>query len=113
MVNSSENLGLNVRNKVDTKHLLESYIYQKRKTTGAKVKLGNKIDEEEKEKILTALSEAQATINSNEDAKKEDREEHIKESQSICDPVIAKVYKKYGGQVGSDGGFDDEEFGDL
>jgi len=38
-------------------------------------------------------------------------EEHFKNLQKICDPIIAKVYQASGGQGGADGGAeDDEEF---
>jgi len=64
-----------------------------RNTVEDKEKLANKIDEDDKEKILDALQEAQEWLNSNEDADKEDLESHLKDLQSICDPIIAKVYK--------------------
>jgi len=31
-------------------------------------------------------------------------EEHFKNLQKICDPIIAKVYQASGGQGGADGG---------
>ena len=68
-----------LKDKIDAKHQLENYLYQMRNTVEDKDKLANKIDEEDKEKILDALSEAQEWINSNDDADKEDLEEHLKE----------------------------------
>lgn len=64
-----------------------------RNTVEDKEKLANKLDEDDKEKILDALQEAQEWLNSNDDAEKEDLESHLKDLQSICDPIIAKVYK--------------------
>jgi len=34
---------------------------------------------------------------SNPDAEKGDYESHLKELQSTCDPIIAKIYKQSGG----------------
>jgi len=82
-----------LRDKIDAKFLAWYYLYQMRNTVEDKEKLANKIDEDDKEKILDALQEAQEWLNSNEDADKEDLESHLKELQSICDPIIATVYK--------------------
>jgi len=47
-------------------------------------------------------------LNANADAEKDDFEDKLKEVQSICDPIISKVYQSAGGQ----GGYypDDDEF---
>ena len=50
-------------------------------------------------------------MSSNEDADKDDFEEHLKTLQAICDPIISKVYQKHGGQAGQSG--DDEDHEDL
>lgn len=68
-----------LKDKIDAKHQLENYIYQMRNTIEDKEKLANKIDEDDKEKISDALTEAQEWISSNEDADKEDLESHLKE----------------------------------
>ena len=91
-----------LKEKIDAKHQLENYIYQMRNTIDDKEKLADKLDEDDKETISEALTDAQEWINSNEDAEKDDLEEHLKELQRICDPIIAKVYKDQGGQGGSD-----------
>jgi len=63
-----------------------------RNTIEDKEKLADKIDEDDKNSIASALSEAEDWINSNEDAEKEDIEYQMKELQSVCDPVIAQIY---------------------
>ncbi len=68
-----------LKDKIDARHQLENYLYQMRNTVEDKEKLANKIDEDDKQKILDALEETQEWINSNDDADKEDLEEHLKE----------------------------------
>jgi heat shock protein 5 len=84
-----------------------------RNTIEDKEKLADKIDADDKTKINDALVEAQDWLNSNDDAEKDDFEEHFKELQRICDPIIGKVYKSAGGQGQGGSGYDDEEFEDL
>jgi len=63
-----------------------------RNTIEDKEKLADKIDSDDKSKISDALTEAQDWLNSNDDAEKDDFEEHLKELQRVCDPIISKVY---------------------
>jgi endoplasmic reticulum chaperone BiP len=101
-----------IKEKIDSRHQLENYIYQMRNTIEDKDKLADKIDSDDKSAINDALSEAQDWLSSNsEDAEAEDFEEHLKEVQSVCDPIIAKVYQATGGQ--GQGDYSDEEFEDL
>ena len=73
-------------------------------------KLADKLDEDDKSTINDAISEQQDWISSNDDADAEDFEDHLKQLQKICDPIIAKVYQAQGGQGGVE---DDEEFEDM
>lgn len=102
-----------LKEKIDAKNSLENYVYTMRNTIEDKEKLADKIEDSDKEKIKEALQEAQEWINSHEDAEKEDLESQLKDLQSICDPIISKVYQAHGGQ--SQGGHDheDEDHGDL
>ena len=50
-----------------------------RNTIEDKEKLADKIDADDKSKISDALTEAQDWLNSNDDAEKDDFEEHLKE----------------------------------
>jgi heat shock protein 5 len=100
-----------LKDKIDAKHSLEHYIYQMRNTIEDKEKLADKINDEDKSLIQDALTEHSDWLSSNDDAEKEDFEEHLKELQRVCDPIIAKVYQAAGGQGGSK--YDDEDFEDL
>jgi heat shock protein 5 len=81
-----------LKEKIDAKHQLENYIYQMRNTIEDKEKLADKIDAEDKSSIQDALTEASDWLSSNDDADKDDLEEHFKTLQRVCDPIIAKVY---------------------
>jgi endoplasmic reticulum chaperone BiP len=101
-----------LKDKIDAKHQLEHYIYQMRNTIEDKEKLADKIDDDDKSLIQDALAEHSDWLSSNDDADKDDFEEHLKDLQRVCDPIIAKVYQASGGQGG--GSYDDDEdFEDL
>lgn len=100
-----------LKDKIDAKHQLENYVYQMRNTIEDKEKLADKLEESDKNTIAEALTEASDWLSSNDDADKDDLEEHLKDLQKVCDPIIAKVYQGAGGQGGAT--YDDEEFEDL
>lgn len=100
-----------LKEKIDAKHSLENYIFTMRNTIEDKEKLADKITDNDKEKIKEALEEAQDWLNSNEEAEREDFEEHLKDLQSVCDPIISEIYKEQGGQGYGD--YDDEDQDDL
>jgi heat shock protein 5 len=83
-----------------------------RNTIEDKEKLADKIDSDDKSKIKDALQEAQDWLSGHDDAEREDFESQLKELQSVCDPIISKVYKQQGGQGGY-GGEDEEDQEDL
>ncbi|CAH8383957.1 unnamed protein product [Eruca vesicaria subsp. sativa] len=95
-----------VKEKVDAKNKLETYVYNMKSTVGDKEKLAEKISEEDKEKMEEALKEALEWLEENVNAEKEDYEEKLKEVESVCNPVIKSVYEKTKGESEED---DDEE----
>lgn len=97
-----------IKEKLDSKHDFQNYIYQMRNTIEDRDKLADKINEDDKNSIASALTEAEDWLNSNEDAEKEDIDYQKRELQSVCDPIIAQIYNAQGGQ-----GYHDEEFEDF
>jgi len=81
-----------LKERIDAKHSLQNYLYTMRNTVEDKDKLAEKLSNDDKTTISEAISEVEDWLNSNEDAEKDELEEQMKELQSICDPIIAKVY---------------------
>ncbi|CAO2836716.1 unnamed protein product [Amaranthus hypochondriacus] len=86
-----------VREKVDARNKLETYIYNMRSTIDDKDKLGDKIESDDKEKIDSALKEALEWLDDNQNGEKEEFEEKMKELEAVCNPVIKQAYEKSGG----------------
>lgn len=101
-----------LKEKIDAKNSLENYLYTMRNTIEDKEKLADKIQDDDKDTIKEALQDAQDWLNSNDDAERDDYESKLKDLQSICDPIISKVYKEHGG-AGGPGDYDDEDHEDL
>jgi heat shock protein 5 len=98
-----------LRDKLDAKASLDNYLHTMRSTVDDRDKLADKLDYSDKNKIRDALDEAESWLRSNEDsASKEDFEDHLKTVQKICDPIIAKLYQKFGGQKQEDEEQNDE-----
>ena len=112
MVNDAEKFAEEdkiLKEKIDAKNSLDSYLHSMRNTIEDKEKLANKIDSDDKKTIKDALKEHQEWLDSNPEADKEDFEEHLKDLQGVCDPIIAKVYKASGGPSGSTAEEDDND----
>ena len=101
-----------LKEKIDAKNSLESYVYNMRNTIEDKEKLADKLDAADKDKIKEALQETQDWLKEHEEAEKEEFETQLKELTSVCDPIIGKVYQKTGGQGGPSGS-EEEDHEDL
>ncbi|TKY61514.1 Luminal-binding protein 5 [Spatholobus suberectus] len=95
-----------VKERIDARNKLETYIYNMRSVINDKDKLSDKIDSDDKERIENALKEALEWLDDNQSAEKHDFEEKLKEVEAVCNPVIKQVYDKSGGRSSSS---DDEE----
>jgi heat shock protein 5 len=73
--------------------------------------IGDKLSKEDKYAIQDALDDQQAWLDANPEADTEDYEDHLREVQKVCDPIIGSLYQHMGGQ-GGHGGDDDEDFDD-
>ncbi|KAF8394563.1 hypothetical protein HHK36_020775 [Tetracentron sinense] len=101
-----------VKERIDGKNKLETYIYNMKSTINDKDKHSDKIESSEKEKFESALKETLEWSDDNQIAEKEDFDEKMKELEEMYDPVIKQVYEKSGG-VSSDSEDEDEPINDL
>merc|ERR1712146_176637 len=89
-----------VKEKIDAKNSLESYVYQVKNTIEDDEKVGDKISEEDKEAVQEAVKAAADWLEENsESADKDDFEVKQKELQKVVNPVMSKLYQGEGGPV--------------
>ena len=98
-----------VKEKIDARNSLETYVYNMKNTIGDKDKLADKIEAEEKEKVEAALKEALEWLDENQSAEKEDYDEKLKEVEAVCNPVISAVYQRSGGPSESSSSSEDDD----
>lgn len=84
-----------VKERIDARNNLETYIYNMRSSMGDK--FADKIDSDDKEKIESTLKEALEWLDDNQNAEKEEFGEKLKEVEAVCNPIIKQVYEKSGG----------------
>lgn len=101
-----------VKEKIDARNQLETYVYNMKNTVNDKDKLADKLESEEKEKVEEALKEALEWLDDNQNAEKEDYEEKLKEVEAVCNPIISAVYQRSGGAPGGTAGDDDDDDND-
>ena len=63
------------KEKIESRNQLDNYIFSMKNTVEDPEKLADKLDEEEKSTIKTAVEEAENWLKSNQDATKEEYEE--------------------------------------
>ncbi|KAI3907008.1 hypothetical protein MKW92_033113, partial [Papaver armeniacum] len=97
-----------VKEKIDARNSMESYVYNMKTQINDKDKLADKLESDEKEKIEAAVKEALEWLDENQSAEKEDYDEKLKEVEAVCNPIITAVYQRSGGAPGA-GSTDDEE----
>ncbi|KOM35250.1 hypothetical protein LR48_Vigan02g140000 [Vigna angularis] len=94
------------KKKVEAKNALENYAYNMRNTVKDE-KIGGKLDPADKKKIEDAVEQTIQWLDSNQLGEADEFEDKMKELESICNPIIAKMYQ---GGAGPDmgGGMDDD-----
>jgi len=85
-----------IKEKVDARNELESYVYTLKNQLSDKEKMGGKLTDDDKEKIEEAINEKIKWLESNPDADAEELKSQKKEVESIVTPIISKLYE--GGQ---------------
>jgi heat shock protein 5 len=94
---------------IDARNALEGYAYSMRNTITDEDKLGDKIEDEDRETIDEAITEVIDWLDETTDGEKEDYEEKLKELEAVCNPIVSKLYQEHGAPGGDE---DDDEFGD-
>merc|ERR1712146_874057 len=97
-----------LKEKVDARNEIESYLYGLKNQVADKEKLGGKLDEDDTTTITEAVEEAIEWLDENENAEAEDYKAKKKEVEDVVSSIISKLYAD-GGAGGPMGGDDDEE----
>jgi len=102
MVNDAEKYKVDdekQRDRISAKNGLEQYAFNMKQTVDDE-KLKDKIAEDDRKKILEKCNEVLAWLEGNQAAEKEEFEHHQKELESLCNPIITKMYAAAGGGAG-------------
>merc|ERR1712223_617827 len=97
---------------IDARSGLEGYAYSMKNTVNDEDKLGDKIDEDDKETIEEAVSEAIDWLDENPEAEKEEYEEKLKELEGICNPIVQRLYQEHGVPGNDEDEDEEDDFGD-
>ncbi|KAB5524574.1 hypothetical protein DKX38_022323 [Salix brachista] len=88
-----------VKEKIDARNILETYVYNMKNQVNDKDKLADKLQAYEKE-IETAVKEAVEWLDDNQSAKNEDYKEKLKGVEATCNPIITTGAAIYNHQDG-------------
>lgn len=89
-----------VKEKIDARNQLETYCYNLKNSITDK--LADKIDEDDKEKIQDAVTEALDWLDDNQDAEVDEYKEKLEELEEIAQPILAAAYQAGGGDEDMD-----------
>merc|ERR1719163_1196082 len=98
-----------LKEKIDARNELESYVYSLKQQTEDKDKLADKLDEDDLETLKEAVKDAMQWMDDNMDADKEEYAEKKKEVEEVAQPIIAKAYEGGGGDGDGDEDDDDDD----
>merc|ERR1712093_480521 len=105
-----------VKERVDAKNAFDGYLHSMKSATegsGENKGLSEKMEEEEKEKVLDAIKDGQEWLDSNPEADAEEIKEKHKEVEGICAPIVSKYYQGGGGGGGGAAEEDDDAHDEL
>ena len=107
MINEAEKFAeqdKELKDKVEAKHELESYVYSLKNQMEDKEKLGGKLAENDYEVILEAVKSAVSWLDKNSDADMEDFKEQKTILENIVSPITSKLYQSGNGSGTSEDG---------
>ncbi|KAG2621542.1 hypothetical protein PVAP13_3NG318000 [Panicum virgatum] len=95
------------KKKVEAKNSLENYSYNMRNTIRDE-KIASKLAADDKKKIEDAIDAAISWLDANQLAEADEFEDKMKELESLCNPIIAKMYQGAGADMGGAAGMDED-----
>ncbi|CAN6329503.1 unnamed protein product [Urochloa humidicola] len=95
------------KKKVESKNSLENYAYNMRNTIRDE-KIASKLSADDKKKIEDAIDSAISWLDANQLAEADEFEDKMKELESLCNPIIAKMYQGAGADMGGAAGMDED-----
>ena len=90
------------KKRIEARNGLENYCYNMKNTMNEE-KITEKIDPADKEKVLKAVDDVVQWLETSQEASVEEYEGKQKELESICNPVMMKLYQGAGGPGGPGG----------
>merc|ERR1711931_237675 len=93
-----------LKEKVEARNELESFVYSLKNQLNDKEKLGAKISEEDKKTIEEAINDKIAWLEANQGAEADEFKAKKKEVEDISNPIITKLYGEAGGAPPPEGG---------
>ena len=101
-----------VQGRITARNSLESYLYSLKNTVNDEEKgIADKIDENEKDELLSMIDESLDWLEENPEAEQEEFLAKQKEVEQVANPIMKKVYGAAGGPGGG-GDADEDDFGD-
>jgi len=102
-----------VKEKIDAKNSLESYIYNIKNTINDEDKIKDKLSDDDKETLEEVVKTTTEWIDENSQAGKEEFDEKQKEVEKTVNPIMSKLYAAGGaGGAGGESSGEDEEMPD-
>merc|ERR1711971_465194 len=114
MVNEAEEFAeedRKVKEKIDARNGLESYLYNLKNTLDDDKKgLADSLSAEDKKELQDMIDETLDWMDENPEADKEDYDEKLKEVEQVANPIMRNLYSAGGGGGDADdGGYTDDE----
>jgi len=92
-----------VKDRIDAKNSLESFVYNIKNTIGDEEKVKDKLSEEDKETLEAETKKVIDWMEENPNADKEEYDEKQKEIEKISNPIFSKLYQGGAGPSGAGG----------
>lgn len=112
MINDAEKFAeedKKVKERVEARNELESYVYSLKNQIGDKEKLGGKLSTEDHATVEKAVNEHIEWLEANQEADTEDFQQHKKDLEAIVQPIVSKLYEGAGQAPPQDGGDEKDE----